>query len=152
MDWYHSIQDPAVASSVAEGLLGSIARRNPAAALEMAATISEEAKPKAYHSLIRNWAFSEPVKAAQWIQSLPPDPARDAAVIAYVSVIDGNDAAAATKWAYSIQDPAQRLQHTVGVFERWLQNDRAGAQDWVQNMQFPEGIRPVFDRLLQGKR
>jgi hypothetical protein len=86
------------------------------------------------------------------VNSLPPGQARDSAVKAYVSVIDGMDAGAATQWAYSIQDPTMRIEATMETFQRWLGNDQSAAAEWLQNTDLPEGLRPFFERELQQRR
>src|SRR5688572_19476565 len=152
LEWYKTIGNPEIAQKVAEGLLGSLVRVDQGAALQFAAQMPPEAQPKAYHSMVRGWAFDQPQEAGNWVNSLPGGEARDAAVKAYVSVIDGMDAGAATQWAYTMQEPTDRMETTLNVFQRWLQNDRAAARDWVQQTDLPEGFRPFFERLLNDQR
>ena len=101
---------------------------------------------------MRGWAFEYPQEAGNWVKSLPPGDARDSAVKAYVSVIDGMDAGVATQWAYSIQDPTMRIEATMETFQRWLRNDDGAAAEWLQNTDLPEGLRPFFERELQQRR
>jgi squalene cyclase len=152
LQWYKTIGDPEIAQKVAEGLLPSLVRVDRDAALQFAAQMPPEAQPKAYHNMVRGWAFDQPQEAGNWVNSLPGGEARDAAVKAYVSVIDGMDAGAATQWAYTMQEPTERMETTLNVFQRWLQNDRTAAGDWVQQTELPEGFRPFFERLLNDQK
>lgn len=147
--WYRNIEDATAAKSIAEGLLGSLVKTDPATAMQFASEIPADAQPKAYQNLVRNWAFSEPEKAGQWVNTLPHGEARDSAVVAYVSVIDGMDAGSAAKWANTITDPKKRASHTAQMVHRWMQNDRAAAAAWVQTSDFPPDVRQDLDRFLR---
>ena len=149
LQWFEQIEDPKVAQQVAQGLLGSLVRVDQDAALRVVSTLPPEAQPEAYHGIVRGWAFDYPQEAGNWVNSLPPGQARDSAVKAYVSVIDGMDAGTATQWAYSIQDPTMRMEATMETFQRWLRNDHGAAAEWLQNTDLPEGLRPFFERELK---
>jgi hypothetical protein len=152
LQWFEQIEDPKIAKEVAQGLLGSLVRVDQDAALRVVSTLPPETHAEAYHGIVRGWAFDYPQEAGNWVNSLPPGQARDSAVKAYVSVIDGMDAGAATQWAYSIQDPTMRIEATMETFQRWLGNDQSAAAEWLQNTDLPEGLRPFFERELQQRR
>jgi hypothetical protein len=151
LQWFEQLEDPKLAREVAQGLLGSLVRVDQDAAFRIAANLPPEAQPDAYHGIVRSWAFDYPKEAGNWVNSLPPGQARDSAVKAYVSVIDGMDAGAATQWAYSIQDPTMRIETTMEAFQRWLGNDHGAAAEWLQNTDLPEDLRPFFERELNQK-
>lgn len=151
LQWFEEIEDPKIAQQIAQGLLGSLVRVDQDAALRVVSTLPAEAQPEAYHGIVRGWAFDYPQEAGNWVNSLPPGQARDSAVKAYVSVIDGMDAGTATQWAYSIQDPAMRMEATMETFQRWLRNDHGAAAEWLQSTDLPEGLRPFFERELNQK-
>ena len=67
-------------------------------------------------------------------------------------MIDGTDAGSATRWAFSISDPTERMETTFQAFERWLQEDRPAATAWLEKNEMPEGLQPFFNRLLTGKK
>jgi hypothetical protein len=152
LTWFESLENPAVAGQLAQGFAESLIKTDPAAALKLVSQVPVEGQPQAYWGLVRGWAFDHPQEAGEWVKNLPPGEARDSAVKAYVSVIDGMDAGVATKWAYSIAEPTERMEVTMSVFQRWLQNDRTAARDWVEQTPLPEGFRPFFDRLLNDRK
>jgi hypothetical protein len=152
LQWFQQIEDPKVAQRAAQGLLGSLVRVDQEAAFRVASDLPPEAQAEAYHGIVRGWAFDYPKEAGNWVNSLPPGQARDTAVKAYVSVIDGMDAGAATQWAYSIQDPTMRMEATMDTFQRWLGSDHSAAAEWLQNTDLPEGLRPFFERELKNRQ
>jgi hypothetical protein len=145
----NKVEDGGIRASAVERLIGDLARTDAQAAISLANGIPEENQPKVFHQLIRGWAFDHPTEAGEWINELPRGKARDAAVGAYVSVIDGTDPALATKWARTIDDPAERPEATIQGLSRRMEKDSAAAAAWVQENPFPEGLQPLVDKLFK---
>jgi hypothetical protein len=152
LEMFRSVQDSEVVGRLSERLIGSLIKSDPTAALQLASQIPPESQPKTYYALIRGWAFDQPRQAGEWLNSLSPGVARDSAIKAYVSVIDGMDAALATQWAVNIQEPTERAETTLGAFSRWAQNDKAAARVWLDQSEIPESLRPYFDRVVNDER
>lgn len=149
---YRAIEDPVVAGKLAQRLIGTLIKTDPETALQIASHLPPESQPDAYRNLIRNWASDQPQAAGEWIHTVPPGKARDTAIKAYVSVIDGMDPALATHWANRIQEPTERFGTTLNAFQRWIQKDKESARIWAEQGDIPEGIRPFFDRFLNDEK
>lgn len=75
---------------------------------------------------------SNPLAASQWVSTLKPGSARDAAVAAMVEAQSlRNDPEAATLWAASVQDAALRQQLIATAAARWQRMDGAAANAWL---------------------
>lgn len=149
---FKTLQDPEMIGRAAGELMQTVAKQDGAAALTLAQQMPADAPPQAYQSLVRGWAFDHMTDAGQWINNLESGPRKDAAIKAYVSVIDGVDAGLATKWATSIQDPTERTQAVFGAFERWSREAPQAAQQWLDTTTVPEGLRPFFDKALSQRK
>lgn len=145
---FRSIEDPEISAKLAHRFIGTLVKTDPDTALQIASQLPPESQPDAYRTLVRHWAFDQPEAAGEWINSVPPGEARDSAVKAYVSVIDGMDPALATHWANTIQEPTERFGTTLNAFQRWMQKDMKAARAWAEQTDIPEGVRPFYDRLL----
>jgi hypothetical protein len=103
-----------------------------------------DAQVEGYHSVARQWAFSDIEGSANWIRSLPAGPKQDAAIRAFVESVDGYDAALATSWAMAIQEPKHRQESVNSAFRRWMQSDPASAQVWLTGAALDEGLRTTL--------
>lgn len=146
---YRTIEDPVVAAKLAPRFIGDLIKTDPETALQIASHLPPESQPDAYRNLIRNWAVDQPQAAGEWIHTVPPGKARDTAIKAYVSVLDGMDPALATHWANSLTEPTERFGTTFKAFHRWIEKDKEAARIWAGQSDIPDGIRPFFDRLLK---
>ena len=147
LELFESVQDPVVRGNVAKNLAASLVKTDPVKALSLAAEIPAKEQPDAYKGLVKNWAQEHPEAAGAWINNLPPGQGRDAAVGAYVSIIDGMDPALATKWAFSIADPIERIDSAFEAFSKWVEKDRAAASAWLETTaDIPE--RQWYEKFL----
>jgi hypothetical protein len=150
MAWFSTIQDPKVIGHVAEDLVTGMVQRDSASALAFATQLPAESQPNVFHNLVRGWAFDHTQEAGDWINTLPLGAARDSAVEAFVSVIDGKDAALATQWAQAIQDPEARAGAFFNAFERWQGQDKKAATEWLNQNPLPDdAFRPVIELMLR---
>ena len=149
---FRTIEDPEVSGKLAHRFIGLLIQTDPDTALRMAAELPPESQPNAYENLIRIWAFKEPHQAGEWLNTVPPGRGRDAAIKAYVSVIDGMNPALATQWANSIEEPTERIGATLNAFQRWAKQDKEGARAWAEQNEIPEGLRPFYDRFLNDEK
>jgi hypothetical protein len=148
LELFRSIEDKQLAATVADRFIASLVRSDPDAAFRLASEMPADAQPKLFRDLVRSWAFEHTAEAGQWLNKLTPGPARDSAIEGYVSVIDGTDAASATQWAAAITEPTKRVEVVYNTLGRWLNEDRPAALSWYEQQQFPEGLRPFFDKML----
>ena len=149
MEWLALVNDPQVKNRLAGDLVSSLLRIDPAAAKQLAQNLPEAAQPDTFHRLIREWGLQNTAEAGEWINELPHGPARDSAVRAYVTVIDGMNTELATKWAQAIDSPTERTEATFNALERWIQSDPDKARTWVQNNPLPEGLQPFIEKMFK---
>jgi hypothetical protein len=148
--WLGTIRDASSRARVTSDLVGSLAHDDPTTALSLATALPGEAQPQAYRNLVRGWAFDHASEAGEWLKTLQPGKARDSAVQAYISVIDGMDAGLATQWAQTIQEPEARANTFVKAFQHWRSEDKNSAIEWLNQNPLPDDyFRPLIDRALR---
>ena len=92
-------------------------------------------------TIAEQWADKEPKKAAQWIESLPEGPQRDAAIAGFTGVILEKDTSAAAEWVATIADRAVREKAAGNVYGTWLWRDPLAARQWLREL---PGIHETF--------
>ncbi len=70
-------------------------------------------------NVAKSWLVQDPNAASQWINTLPPNAARDAAVTQIISTVGGSDPAAAYNWALSIGNETSRNTQVVKLATQW---------------------------------
>lgn len=83
-----------------------------------------------------SWAANNPGEAANWINQYPPDPDLDFVVRSLATspqLVDGDPTLALT-WADSIFDGAIKRQAMNIIMDRWMANDPAAANAFVNNL------------------
>lgn len=147
-----SIRDPEAIRRLSGNLLSALGKSNPDAAMQFLARVPPDAQADAYHNFIRAWAPEHNRQAAEWLNTLDPGSGRDAAVKAYVSVIDSEDPALAVRWSTTIQDPVQRVEALFEAFDNWAGEDIQAAGEWLNQSNIPDALRPFFERELANER
>jgi len=133
---------------VIQEIAGQWARTDGAAAAQWLGQMPDAAtQVESHYSVARHWGLTDMEGSANWINSLPHGASRDAAVRAFVTSIDGYDAALATSWAMTIQEPAQRQESVGSAFGRWLQSDPTAARSWLETTQLADDVRATLTRV-----
>lgn len=98
--WVTSLQDPAQRNAIGARLATQEAIRNPERAAQFAfATIEAgDEQNRCVSQIVRFWAAAAPVKAAQWVESLPSGALRGTAARALIETWARSDVAAARQW------------------------------------------------------
>ena len=148
-------EDPAAAAAYASSLPAGEARDRALVAVASALSYSDPseaakwaeqfgegtARAQAFERLVNAWAVTDPYEAGQWLQHLPRTPSRDSAVIAFCSVIDGEDPAASFRWAETVSDEAIRNQKLERTAMLWLARSPALARQAIARSSLPEEIK-----------
>jgi hypothetical protein len=134
---HHAIQEIAGQWALTDG---------PAAAQWLSQMPDAATQIESHYSVARHWGLMDMEGSANWINSLPHGASRDAAVRAFVTSIDGYDAALATSWAMTIQESGQRQESVGSAFGRWLQSDPTAARTWLETAQLTDDVRAVLTR------
>ena len=152
LPWLNLIEDSGIRNNSAAEIAGEWGQIDGAAAARWASQLPAEAQIQAFHSITRGWGFADREAAANWVHTLPQGAARDSAIEAYVSVIDGYDAGLATRWATAIEQPEQRDRTVSYVFRRWLGENPGSAQDWLASAQLSDQLRLQLDQSVAEAR
>ena len=152
VSWLDLIENPTSRDHTMQEIVGALASVDGPGAVALAAKLSEARQTDAFSSIARSWAFNDYQATGNWIQTLQPGRARDAAIEAYVSVIDGLDIQAATQWATAIETPEVRDRATASAFRRWMQEKPEGAEAWLQTADLNDALRQQLTKFTETRR
>jgi hypothetical protein len=151
-------------------LAGSLADRDPAAALKLVANLNEEKKDKAIKDVLDRWSNKDPAAAAawvqqqplkavylervalrwvpkdlsgatQWVNSLSESLAKDQMLVRVVVNIQDQNPKVAVAWIEGISDEAKRNDAYRALARNWLRNDPAAAEAWLESAPLPEALK-----------
>ncbi|MCU0750674.1 MAG: hypothetical protein MUF13_14120, partial [Akkermansiaceae bacterium] len=83
--------------------------------------------PRALKTFASEWTHGDYAAAADWVNSLPKGPKRDAALEGFIPAAAAIDGATAMDWALTISDPLTRNIIYNEAHVKWQQNDPAQA-------------------------
>lgn len=132
------ISDPRVRADAINGILGTLASREPRKFLDYLATLDETTRRNATHSGF--WyqiASSEPELALDRIDLFPPE-AHGTITVTAVSAIARRDPVAAYARAQQMPQGQERRQAVQQIAQTFAQNDADGALAWARSLQPPE--------------
>ncbi len=116
--------DPATQQAALDQIVRAWGETQPQAALER--LLKEPgAMPETCQVVIENWAQKDSRAASDWVQHLPPGPAKDGAIGGLVNSLsqadggDDPDFPAALSWALSMADAGKRITQAQQVIKRW---------------------------------
>jgi len=124
------------------------ARRNPEAALEWAAGLSDDdTRANAIKGAMEVWGFDHREDAAKWLTGLPAGPDRDAGTQIFAATLVWKDPPGAIEWASSIGDELRRENAIRQVMTSWIRKDKAAASAWLTNdTALPDSLRGELQR------
>ncbi len=150
--WSAMIENAGTRHHAIQEIAGEWARVDgPAAAQWLSQMPDAAAQVQGHYSVARQWSLADVEGSANWINSLPQGPSRDAAVRAFVTSIDGYDAALATRWAMTIQEPRQQQESVASAFRRWLESDSSSARQWLATAQLTDDFRSALSRAADAR-
>jgi hypothetical protein len=79
--------------------------------------------PRALKTFASEWTHGDYAAAADWVNSLPKGPQRDAALEGFIPAAAAIDGATAMDWAMTISDPLTRNIIYNEAHAKWQQND-----------------------------
>ncbi len=119
------------AASMAENL----SRRDVQQGLAFAASLPDQAQARAYGEVINQWMErndgAETVQASEYVNNMPPGPARDAGASIIAREVAREDPAASIAWAATISDAAHREEALVQAGRRYLRTDPQAGAAWL---------------------
>lgn len=125
----------AQANNISRQMADRLVTVDPTYAMQWALRFSEEdTRGQAAQSVFQNWGRSDPVTAAEHLDTLPAGRVRDQAVQGFVNSVSEKDPAAAVDWALSIGDEQQRTNLVSNTLSTWRQKDAAGADAYIQRI------------------
>ncbi len=142
---------PDVQSEAAQQLAERWTQVDPAAAARWAGALpAGETRMSAAGSVVSAWTQYDAPAAAAWVGGQPAGEVRDAGIDALVGAHPaGLDPAAIVHLVQFVQSPERReqmLAQTIGV---WMNEDKAGAQAWLEHTQeiTPEDRKQLLESL-----
>ena len=146
--WTARLPDATDRRSAYERVLSSLARIDPAHAVQVSASrdASGEGDGKLTASLVDSWASVDLRGARQWSLNLPPGDRRDGCVARIATVEARSFPADAARFALKRLPPGPVLDETIiTTVYYWAGRDAAAARLWVEG--FPDGA--LRDRALR---
>lgn len=108
---------------------------------------------EALNGLFQGLARYKSDKAVALIESMENDDIRDRAIYGFVQGVYYEDQRAAMAWALQLQKPGERKGQLLRAGRRWLQSDKAGATEWIQNnAQLDDAIKTELLKPKQEKK
>jgi hypothetical protein len=102
--------------------------------------------PEALGLFSSSWARGNHAEAANWINTLPPGPHRDAALQGYIPVAAGIDGASAMDWALTVTDSLLRNRMYSEAHGKWAQVDPEQADGYRKSHPLdPEALEAASD-------
>lgn len=89
--------------------------------------------PRALKTFAREWTQGDYAAAADWVNSIPKGPKRDAALMGFVPAAAKIDGATAMDWALTISDPYTRNIMYCEAHEKWKETDSVQANAYSKS-------------------
>lgn len=120
-------------------LIGSIsaaaAPNDPRAALDwLTANSRQEAAMQSVEKLTEEWASASPNDCGEWLKTLPPGPAKEGALFAFVEEVMQHDPESAFLWTRQFDHPARREVRAKAVWEKWVSNVPVSAARFAEQL------------------
>ena len=115
--------------SAIAGVISRWATQNPETALNWALKNGADFRP--ISDALNLWASVDASSAGKWVEKLPPDFNRDAAIQSYVEAVITWDPADALRFARKLTNESARSQHVEKCLQRWMELDRSSAEKWL---------------------
>lgn len=151
-------------------LARKLALDDPAAALELTASLSDKAREAATAEVLTFWGIKDPKSASKWAQDQPPNaeyfkgvvrsfiaqdlagatqwvnelspsPAKDEMLNDIVERVQQRNPRVALAWIEGISDVKKREGAYQQLARDWLYNDPAAARKWIESAPIPEKAR-----------
>lgn len=89
--------------------------------------------PRALKTFTSEWTQGDYAAAANWVNSIPKGPKRDAALMGFVPAAAKIDGATAMDWALTISDPYTRNIMYCEAHEKWKETDSVQADAYSKS-------------------
>lgn len=120
--------------SSAVSLSKNLSKEDPAFAIEYASGIeNDKTRRYAVAQAVGEWAKSDPVSVAEFLNDQPSSAEWDAPVAAFARNAFDQDPAQAMGWAQTITDKRLRSSTIGSLYKDWSRQDRDAARAWAQS-------------------
>ena len=148
-EWIVGLSDERLQNGAAARLAQEIGEDDPIAALDWAATISEDALVRSAGEVIEGWAEKDLVSAQTWIDQ-QPDEIRASAARGFIDVIAREDPNRASTWLSShVGNPAYDDAVRELIWNT-AESDPALSGGWIMNLTEERDQTRTFHRALRG--
>jgi len=128
LNWVNSLSNASDRAAALSGILPSL---EPTQAMNIVATLPQDGQFLPALGVMHTWVSANPDAPSEWLKTLPPGPAQQTAIRAYVSVLSPSNPAAAAPWADSLTDESTRASVVARVYGDWIRTDPAAAATWL---------------------
>jgi hypothetical protein len=120
--------------------------RDPVAALQWVTRLPESQVPvHVYAQITGQWFNADPEAARQWMTTQPAGERRDQLVESPISQLAYQAPQEAVRMLDLVTDAGRRQRLMQQIGQQWLQQDRAGAEQWIRGSGLPAEVQ---QRLL----
>ena len=142
------LEDREAAERVADDIGGSLARSNLDEAIAWSEALEPDIRSEAVEGVISLYASRDARAASQWLESLSGDTNLDAAIRRFAWHTQAREPELAANWIHRMTDERRRNEMYSSVLNRWLRNDAAAAERWIENTpDLPAGVTALPGRL-----
>tara|TARA_B100001094_G_scaffold327105_1_gene384556 strand:- start:91 stop:1359 length:1269 start_codon:yes stop_codon:yes gene_type:complete len=143
-----TLDDKSAAARAADDVGGALARLDLEEAKTWSAGLNDELRSQAIEGVIGHYASQDPSAASEWLASLPETADLDGAIRQFAWRSQRSEPQLAADWIGQIQSIERRNEMYNSVLSRWLRNDPASAEQWIQTTpNLPENVRGLPNRV-----
>ncbi len=136
-DWVAGYADQEFARRAIDEVARGLAADDPESAIAWADSLPEETRGDVYSETMRTWTRDDALAASEYLATMEPSPARDAAVSSFATSLDREDPESAATWAATIADGPTRTETLTRVARSWMRSDAEAARAWLPSSGLP---------------
>jgi hypothetical protein len=121
--------------------------QDPAAAAEWVAALPQgTSREKLMGQVAENWTGFGAVQVTQWLDKLPPDSGKFAAIEGFAKATMSTSPDDALAWLHVVPDETERIERLRRVWQNWT--DREAAQRWANtSRELSENERSALEKM-----
>lgn len=136
------------ASSVLNSYIEQLRLKNPSTAIEFANSLPEsKLKDAAIRDMARNWAYSDPASASEWVAEMPRGIARDGALTELIKASRDEPQISFVN-ATGITDNKLRMDAAAAVVNWWKNKDPKVIQELLTQSQLSSEDKQALMKLI----
>jgi hypothetical protein len=147
--WVLSLPPGRERNETLQGLIGGIAQKDPAAAVEMAGTMTDDPSQIGQYIALNAWASKDADAAISYVSKLPEGSGKKQAFQTLLTTLSLQDPAKAITLLDQIPPGEQLNQALNQISSSWAQSDPKAALDWANQQSDPVVKAQVLGGVIQ---